>query len=149
MVTYWTNFAKYGDPNGKGIAKWPAFSDAHPEYYVLGRNAAHRAGSQRRGAEGARRLLCMAPLAGGYPRLGGRRCQARPDQCDGRKYPRVLADHSVAFQIKAPDGQVDGCGHHRKEIPHDARRRRSLERDHAAASSKASTTTRSTPTECA
>ena len=27
MATYWTNFAKYGDPNGKGMPQWPAFSD--------------------------------------------------------------------------------------------------------------------------
>ena len=31
MSTYWTNFAKYGDPNGKGIPAWPAFSDANPQ----------------------------------------------------------------------------------------------------------------------
>ncbi len=30
MATYWTNFAKYGDPNGKGVPSWPAFSDANP-----------------------------------------------------------------------------------------------------------------------
>ena len=30
MATYWTNFAKHGDPNGKGLPKWPAFSDAKP-----------------------------------------------------------------------------------------------------------------------
>jgi len=30
MGTYWTNFAKYGDPNGKGVAQWPAFSDDNP-----------------------------------------------------------------------------------------------------------------------
>jgi para-nitrobenzyl esterase len=36
MGTYWTNFAKYGDPNGKGVPKWPAFSDANPEIMVLG-----------------------------------------------------------------------------------------------------------------
>ena len=30
MSTYWTNFAKYGDPNGAGEPKWPAFNDAHP-----------------------------------------------------------------------------------------------------------------------
>jgi para-nitrobenzyl esterase len=31
MGTYWTNFAKYGDPNGKGVPEWPAFSDANPQ----------------------------------------------------------------------------------------------------------------------
>jgi len=31
MVTYWTNFAKYGDPNGEGEPAWPAFSDRNAE----------------------------------------------------------------------------------------------------------------------
>jgi para-nitrobenzyl esterase len=30
MATYWTNFAKYGDPSGNGVPAWPAFSDANP-----------------------------------------------------------------------------------------------------------------------
>jgi len=30
MSTYWTNFAKRGDPNGKGVPSWPSFSDANP-----------------------------------------------------------------------------------------------------------------------
>jgi para-nitrobenzyl esterase len=30
MGTYWTNFAKYGHPNGNGVIEWPAFSDANP-----------------------------------------------------------------------------------------------------------------------
>jgi para-nitrobenzyl esterase len=30
MATYWTNFAKYGQPNGNGVTEWPAFSDANP-----------------------------------------------------------------------------------------------------------------------
>jgi len=29
MATYWTNFAKYGNPNGKGMPEWPAFSDVN------------------------------------------------------------------------------------------------------------------------
>jgi para-nitrobenzyl esterase len=36
MGTYWTNFAKYGDPNGNGLAKWPAFSDGNPVVMYLG-----------------------------------------------------------------------------------------------------------------
>lgn len=30
MATYWTNFAKYGHPNGDGVPNWPAFSDENP-----------------------------------------------------------------------------------------------------------------------
>jgi para-nitrobenzyl esterase len=31
MATYWTNFAKYGNPNGQGVPEWPAFSDSNPK----------------------------------------------------------------------------------------------------------------------
>lgn len=30
MAKYWTNFAKYGHPNGNGVPAWPAFSDTRP-----------------------------------------------------------------------------------------------------------------------
>jgi para-nitrobenzyl esterase len=30
MATYWTNFTKYGNPNGDGMPEWPAFSDENP-----------------------------------------------------------------------------------------------------------------------
>ena len=30
MATYWTNFAKYENPNGNGMPEWPAFSDKNP-----------------------------------------------------------------------------------------------------------------------
>ncbi len=36
MGTYWTNFAKYGNPNGEGVVEWPAFSDKNPEVMYLG-----------------------------------------------------------------------------------------------------------------
>jgi len=30
MATYWTNFAKHGNPDGAGLPAWPAFSDTNP-----------------------------------------------------------------------------------------------------------------------
>jgi len=36
MGTCWTNFAKYGQPNGEGVPGWPAFSDANPMVMYLG-----------------------------------------------------------------------------------------------------------------
>ena len=39
IATYWTNFAKRGDPNGEGVADWPAFSDKSPVVLYLAGHA--------------------------------------------------------------------------------------------------------------
>lgn len=39
MATYWTNFAKYGHPNGNGVPEWPAFTNEKPIMMYLGPNA--------------------------------------------------------------------------------------------------------------
>jgi para-nitrobenzyl esterase len=35
VMTYWTNFAKTGDPNGAGVAAWPAFREDAPTVQQL------------------------------------------------------------------------------------------------------------------
>jgi para-nitrobenzyl esterase len=37
MIRYWTQFARAGNPNGKGTPHWPRFSAkaAHPQIQVL------------------------------------------------------------------------------------------------------------------
>ncbi|WP_417886623.1 carboxylesterase/lipase family protein [Zunongwangia sp.] len=35
MGTYWTNFAKYGNPNGKTVPKWSSFSKDNPKVMYL------------------------------------------------------------------------------------------------------------------
>jgi para-nitrobenzyl esterase len=39
MGTYWTNFAKFGHPNGEGVTQWPAFSEANKAVMYLGPTA--------------------------------------------------------------------------------------------------------------
>jgi para-nitrobenzyl esterase len=35
MATYWTNFAKAGNPNGGGLPPWPAFTNQNPQRMVF------------------------------------------------------------------------------------------------------------------
>jgi para-nitrobenzyl esterase len=36
MLAYWSNFARHGDPNGIGLASWPAFDDTDARVQELG-----------------------------------------------------------------------------------------------------------------
>jgi para-nitrobenzyl esterase len=39
LQTYWTNFAKSGDPNASKLPNWPAWSDAEKEFMVINKDA--------------------------------------------------------------------------------------------------------------
>lgn len=36
MAAYWTNFAKTGDPNGRGLPEWPAFASSQQTALLIG-----------------------------------------------------------------------------------------------------------------
>ena len=36
MSSYWVNFAKTGNPNGKGLSKWPVYDGKSPSVMVFG-----------------------------------------------------------------------------------------------------------------
>ena len=47
MQTYWTNFARTGDPNGEGVPPWPRFEGAHPQTLVI-EDTAHAVADYRK-----------------------------------------------------------------------------------------------------
>ena len=102
MVTYWTNFAKYGDPNGKGIAKWPAFSDAHPEYMYFAGTPHPGPVPNEEGLKALDAYFAWRRSPEGVRASSVEDAKPATTNVMGATYPRVLADHSVAFQIKAP-----------------------------------------------
>jgi enterochelin esterase-like enzyme len=105
MATYWTNFAKHGNPNGKGMPNWPAFSDQHPELMYF-------AGTPHTGLlpneEGLKTLDAYFAWRRSPEGMRASSVEdAKPAATNvlGATYPRVLPDHSVAFQFKAPEAQ--------------------------------------------
>lgn len=105
MGTYWTNFAKYGDPNGKGMPQWPAFDEQSPTlmYFAGTPHTGPLPNPEGLKALGAYFAWRRSPEGEAVSAVE----DARPATTNvlGATYPRVLPDRSVAFQFKAPEAQ--------------------------------------------
>jgi para-nitrobenzyl esterase len=80
MQTYWTNFARTGNPNGPGVPEWPKFNAAHPQSIEIVDDAAV--------ARTANRAEACAPYVekfkrDAHPMLGGENRAIRPGNLGG------------------------------------------------------------------
>ena len=103
MVTYWTNFAKFGDPNGKGEPQWPAFSDQHPELMYFDGTAHVGPVPTAEGLEALNAYFAWRRTPEGESKAEIEDAIPASTDVMGAQYPRVLWDSRVAFQLKAPD----------------------------------------------
>ena len=105
MATYWTNFAKYGDPNGKGMPQWPAFSDEHPELMVFAGTAHTGPLPNPEGLKALDAYFAWRRSPDGQRASSIEDAKPATTNVLGATFPRVLPDRSVAFQFKSPDAQ--------------------------------------------
>ena len=105
MATYWTNFAKYGTPNGKGEPEWPAFSDRNLQVMIFSGTAHAGPVQNEPGLKALDAYFAWRRSADGVRTSTIEDALPAPTNVMGAEYPRVLPDKSVAFQLKAPDAQ--------------------------------------------
>lgn len=101
MATYWTNFAKHGDPNGNGVPKWPAFSEAHPQALYLQGVAHPGPVVSESGLQVLDEYFAYRRSAPGRRESQAQDAPPATTNVPGAMAPRVLADHSIAFEFKA------------------------------------------------
>ena len=80
IQTYWTNFARTGNPNGPGVPEWPKFNATHPQSIEFIDNGAV--------ARTANRAVACAPYVEKFkrdphPMLGGENRAIRPGNLGG------------------------------------------------------------------
>ena len=114
MGTYWTNFAKYGNPNGPGELNWPAFSDQNPDVMVFAGTPHIGPIDNLAGLKTLDSYFAWRRSPEGIKASAVEDAKPATTNVLGAEYPRVLQDKSVAFQLKAPDAKavdVDIMGH--------------------------------------
>ena len=105
MATYWTNFAKYGDPNGNGMPEWPAFSDQHPELMYFAGTPHTGPVPNEEGLKALDAYFAWRRSPEGIRAASVEDAKPATTNVLGATYPRILTDKSVAFQFKSPDAQ--------------------------------------------
>ena len=105
MTTYWTNFAKYGDPNGKGMPNWPAYNDAKPVLMYFSQTAHTEPLPNPEGLKVLDAYFAWRRSPEGVRASSIEDAKPATTNVMGAQYPRVLTDHTVAFQFKAPSAQ--------------------------------------------
>ena len=71
MGDYWTNFAKFKDPNGDGLPQWPGFEPGLAQELALGHNTTEARAVDRKAlyegmrAQQAARLVTVAKVTSG------------------------------------------------------------------------------------
>jgi para-nitrobenzyl esterase len=103
MVTYWTNFAKHGNPDGRGEPHWPAFSDQHAELMYFSGTPHLGPVPNEQGLEALDAYFAWRRSPEGEHASAIEDARPANTNVMGAEYPRVLSDHSVAFQLKAPE----------------------------------------------
>jgi enterochelin esterase family protein len=103
MATYWTNFAKYGDPNGNGMPKWPAFSEKNPELMYFEKTPHVGPVPNEPGLKALDAYFAWRRTPEGIRASAIEDAKPATTNVMGAQFPRVLPDRSAAFQLKAPE----------------------------------------------
>ena len=94
MMTYWSNFARSGDPNGAGLPAWPRY-EGGPDGQVMHLDVESRALPDT----GRARYEALDALAGAARTQAASRA---PSPNDTLVSTEVAEDHRVTFRIYAP-----------------------------------------------
>jgi len=122
MGTYWTNFAKHGDPNGEDLPRWTAFSKSNREVMYLGPTphtgpvpsaesleVLDRYFKWRRTTEGKEWGAVMTKVTG-YVQSNKTSVieDFKPSSVNqpGKEYPQVNSENRVRVQISAPEAKM-------------------------------------------
>ena len=117
MVTYWTNFAMQGDPNGKGVPTWPAFSTASPQIMDFDGEPQVGAVHDAAGLKVLDEYFAWRRTPAGSRAAEEQDAPPASTNVPGATAPRVLPDRSIAFELTAPGARAVAADIGGKTLP--------------------------------